>query len=213
MSIGMTQKRALIIGGLLAIFVVIAGVIVFTVNAPKTSTVVLEDCISAEQSDECIRFPKITGANLLGDELVMPEDFMGAYTLVVVPFDEDQQTGAEEWLPLARELTETYADFTYYNVAVFPADIAAPIRSFIRLGMNVAITDDALKAVTITAFLDDRDSFLAALRIPDVDSIQLFLLNRDREIIWRESGGYTSSKGESLRQAVISRVESQDETR
>jgi hypothetical protein len=75
--------------------------------------------------------------------------------------------------------------------------------------MNVAITDDALKAVTITAFLDDRDSFITALRIPDLDSIQLFLLNQDREIIWRESGSYTPSKGESLRQKVISQVESQ----
>jgi hypothetical protein len=174
----------------------VIGIVLFVVSrAPAISTVAPAACIS--NATGCLRFPVISGNNLTGDSFALPDDFVGDPVLVIIPFDEAQQQSAQGWLPLARELAATHPGFAYYNVPIFP-DIAAPIRVLIRSGMLLAIPDPQLQALTITAFLANRDQFLAALDIPNPDTMQVFLLNARGELLWRGTGGFTEEQGAAL---------------
>lgn len=155
-------------------------------------------CIRGADGESCLRFPTIRGLNLIGDEMTLPVDFAGEWNLVIVPFSDEQQVNAESWLPLAETLSAQNASLRYYNVPVFP-DIVPPIRLVIRAGMNLAITDADLQALSITVFLDNRDVFLAALEIPDVEAMQVFLLNDSGEVYWRGVGEYDETQANALK--------------
>lgn len=179
----------------------LAVLVVFILNiAPETSEVVLTEaqCVSVSEGEACLRYPTMTGQNLPGTDFTLPADFEGNYILVLTPFDREQQILADTWLPIARELAETYAGFTYYNVPVFP-NLAAPIRLVSRTGLTALISDERVRKVTITVFLEDRDAFLAALEIPDVEQIRVYLLNSDGEVLWQSSGEFSAEQGENLR--------------
>jgi hypothetical protein len=52
-------------------------------------------------------------------------------------------------------------------------------------------------------FLDERDAFLRALEIPDVETTQVFLLNADDAVIWRGRGAYDDAAGDALRAILV----------
>ena len=64
------------------------------------------------------------------------------------------------------------------------------VRSFIDGGMRRGIPDSTVRAATVTLYID-KDPFKAALRIPDEDQIQLFLVERGGRIRWHAVGRYT----------------------
>ncbi len=181
------------------VIVVVAGIgltlQVIGRQAPAVSGVALS---MTPCSAPCLRFPTVSGENLPGQTFNLPADFAGQSNLVIVPFDENQQVQAQTWLPYARELAQAHPTFSYYNVPVFPS-MAAPLRAIVRGGMSVSISDSYLRALTITVFLDDRDAFLAALNIPDAETMQVFLLNASGDVVWRGTGAFTTAQGDSLR--------------
>ena len=193
------MQRWVLIGiGVAIVLTAGAVLLLFFNNAPTLSGVGVPDSRCIGEADACLTFPAINGENLSGQAFNLPQDFAGVTTLVIMPFDEAQQVKASSWLPLARELSLSQPELTYYNLPVFP-NMSAPLRAFIRAGMNVSITDPALRELTITAFLDDRDAFLTALDTPNTDEMQVFLLNADGDVIWRGSSEFTNEQGESLR--------------
>lgn len=195
-----------ILAGVVLVFALIIGVVAFMASSapPITRIEVAENeqaCITAIANDSCLRFPLISGLNLRNAEMTFPTDFVGDYNFVIVPFSDEQQVNAETWLPLARELAEANPSLKYYNIPVFP-DINPAIRVVIRAGLVVAIADPELQAISVTVFLENRDAFLAALNIPDVEAIQVFLVNREGDVLWRGSGLYDDTQGELLRRFV-----------
>lgn len=192
------QRRNIFAALIIALSIVIAGVVIITSGAPEISSVADAPCSA---SGDCLRFPTISGENLPGESFTLPDDLAGERILLIVPFDDDQQVIAGTWLPAARELAADFDGFTAYNVPVFP-DIAAPIRMVIRAGMSIAIPDADLRAATITVFLDERDSFLDALNIPDVTQMQAFLIDAEGNVLWRGAGVYSAAMGESLRETL-----------
>lgn len=183
----------------LAIGIVLVGITAVALyllfaRAPDASGVETD----AAACESCLPFPQISGENLLGDLFQLPADFSGETVLVIVPFDEEQQVSAAAWLPLAQEIAESQPDFTYYNVPIFPG-MSAPLRTIIRAGMSITITDADLRERTITVFLEDLDAFLNALEIPNTDVMQVFLLNSERAVIWRGTGSYDDVQGAALR--------------
>lgn len=190
----MRRRRWLLIG-LVLVLIVVSGAILLISRAPQVSSVEVQSCIAS--GDSCLRFPSISGDNLPGDAFSLPVDFAGQRNLVIVPFDEDQQVKAAGWLPLAQEIAAAHDGFAYYSLPIFP-DMAAPMRALIRTGMSFTVPAD-LRALTITAFLDDRDAFLAALDIPDTDAMQVFLLDGEGVVLWRGAGDYDAAQGDALR--------------
>lgn len=191
------------VGLVVVVAIVLIGLFVAVISgrAPALSSVEMSERRCIAGADACLTFPAISGENLPGDPFNLPADFKGKLTLVLVPFDENQQVKAQTWLPFARELEAENPDFTSYNVPVFPG-MAVPMRALIRAGMNITIGDAALRAVTITVFLDDLDPFLTALDIPNTDATQVFLLDDDGAVLWRGAGEFSDEHGAALRSLV-----------
>lgn len=191
------QHKSWIGIGIVLVGILAVALYLLFARAPDASKVETD----AAACESCLPFPQISGENLPGDLFQLPADFAGETVLVIVPFDEEQQVSAAGWLPLARELANSEANFAYYNVPVFPA-MSAPLRTIIRTGMSITITDSELRERTITVFLEDLDAFLTALEIPNMGAMQVFLLNGKHDIIWRGAGSYDDAQGADLRAAV-----------
>ena len=195
------MRRWKLIGVVIVIVVVAIIGVALEVIGSRGSVVSSVAIADTPCSDPCVRFPTVSGDNLPGQTFNLPADFQGKSTLVIVPFDENQQVEAQTWLPIARELAQAHPDFTSYNVPVFPS-MAAPMRAIVRGGMSFSISDSTLRALTITVFLDNRDQFLAALKLANAESMAVFLVNDAGDVLWRGAGAYSEVQGDALRKLL-----------
>lgn len=201
-----TRLRWLLAATALLVLLAAAVVILIIVtSAPPTSRVTqgaqadtTAACLRKADDTGCLRFPSVSGLNLLGEARDFPQDFTGALNLVIVPFSDEQQVSALTWLPLARELGDKNPELRFYNVPVFP-DISPAIRVVIRAGMIALISDRELQAATTTLFLENRDDFLTALEITGIEQITALLVSVTGDVLWRGRGEYDDAQGAALR--------------
>jgi len=141
-------------------------------------------------------FPQVSGYNLMREEFLFPEDFQGQFNLVIIPFQQAQQRDVNTWLPAAQELERTTPGLVYYEL---PTIYQLPMlsRTFINEGMRAGIPDQTARERTITFYLD-KEAFKQALGITSEESIQLFLVDREGNILWQEEGLFSPEKQESL---------------
>jgi hypothetical protein len=184
----------------------LSGAAALLLNAPNTTRVTIEtsaaDCPVKTASDECAQLPTVTGANLKNEALTFPAALAGEYNLVVMPFDRDQQVRAIDYVPLFQRLAQENEGVAYASMAAL-TDLAAPIRLLVTGGMNAAVTDDALRAVTIILYLEDQPGFIAALGVPDTEQIQVFIFNRAGQVLWRGAGDYSATMAQAVEAALM----------
>jgi hypothetical protein len=197
------SRRRLMIALAVVVIVLIAAVLLLSGPlSPAASTVAVAPCIARSGDDgDCIRFPGVTGTNLNGIEMTLPDAFTETLNFVVVSFDEGQLGRAQTWLPIAQEIAADTPGFAYYSVPAMP-DMAPAMRALISGGLVLLVNDSAMRDVTVVLYLQDIDAFTAALDLPDRDSIVALLLNADGEVLWRAAGDYTPAAGDSLRTAL-----------
>lgn len=146
------------------------------------------------------RFPVVSGYNLERQEFEFPRDFEGNINLVIVPFEQRQQLDVNTWLPAAQDVEAGFPGFAYYEL---PTIYELPMlsRTFINEGMRAGIPDATSRQRTITLYLD-KDAFKSALGIETEAVIHLFLVDRQGNILWGETGNFSQEKLESLVQVI-----------
>ncbi len=149
-----------------------------------------------------MHFPLVSGYNLDREEFEFPRDFGGDLNLVIIPFQQYQQTIVNTWIPFAQQTEGDTPGFIYYELPTI-YNLPAFARGFINEGMRAGIPDQTARERTITLYID-KDPFKAALGIEDEDDIHLFLVDRQGEILWRTSGAYAESKADELRRVLES---------
>jgi hypothetical protein len=149
---------------------------------------------------EKARFPLVSGFNLNRQEFEFPRDFGGDFNLVIVPFQQYQQQIVNTWIPFAQELEASFPGIVYYEL---PTIYEMPVlsRTFINEGMRAGIPDQTARERTITLYLD-KETFKSALDIPSENDIYLFLVNRDGDILWRNTGSFSNEKASGLLQFI-----------
>jgi type II secretory pathway component PulM len=204
------SQQQLAVAGIVAalFFVALFAFVLIPALAPDTSAVTLT-CLEDEEGD-CLRLPQVTGINLDGAEFAFPDDFSTPYTLVVMPFDQEQQEAALAWVPLFRELADDEADLAYFNLAALP-DLAPAVRLLVQTGMSLAVDDEAVRDVTTISYLQDQATFISALNVADTEAMQVFLFNAEGDVLWQERGAYDEDLAEDLRQAVSDALASEAE--
>jgi hypothetical protein len=65
-----------------------------------------------------MEFPRLPSRDTNGQKAVLPDDFEGEQTLLLISFDRRQQSLVGSWRGFAKELTETYDHFEYYELLV-----------------------------------------------------------------------------------------------
>ena len=151
-------------------------------------------------TDNARRFPAVKGRSLNGRSLALPADLDGEVNLVMVAFKRHQQEDVDTWTPYLRPLAARRPGFRVYELPTLSSGLGI-VRSFIDGGMRRGIPDSAVRAATVTLYID-KDPFKAALEIPDEDRIQLLLVERGGRIRWRAAGRYTPEVFEQLEAAL-----------
>jgi len=151
-------------------------------------------------SDSSPRFPDVTGRSLNGLTMHLPADFEGDLNLAVVAFKRHQQEDVDTWTPQLRALAAQHPGLRVYELPTLAGGYRI-MRSFIDGGMRRGIPDSSVRAATVTLYVDKKP-FKAALRIPDEDRIQLFLVERGGRIRWRAAGRYDAETFAALEAAV-----------
>jgi hypothetical protein len=143
-----------------------------------------------------LHFPVVSGYNLVRKEIELPRDFGGDLNLVIVPFQQYQQTIVNTWIPFAQQTEKTFPRFMYFELPTI-YNMPAFARGFINEGMRAGIPDQTARERTITLYLD-KEPFKSALGIESEDDIHLFLVDKEGEILWHSTGEFSESKAEEL---------------
>jgi predicted transcriptional regulator len=138
----------------------------------------------------------------------LPHDFQGERNLVLIAFQQWQQTQVDTWIPFARQLEATYPAVRYYELPTIQR-LNTIARTFINEGMRAGIPDQVARERTITLYLDKK-AFREALQLPGEDDIYVLLLDRQGRVLWRAEGAFTPDKGESLAAAIRGRPSEKD---
>jgi hypothetical protein len=157
----------------------------------------------ARAQDDMGRFPRVEGTNLEGERFTLPADFAGEINVVLVAFQRDQQQDVDTWMPLLKRIADTNAGLRVYELPTLARRYRL-MRSFIDGGMRAGIPDRAVRAATVTLYID-KSPFRRALGLPDEDRIYVLLVDREGRVHWRTDGAFDAKAGAEL-ESTVSRL-------
>jgi hypothetical protein len=136
---------------------------------------------------------------LNGKKVTLPRDFDATLNLCLIAFDRGQQKNIDTWTAGTKELVST----TGVSVYEIPTIKKMPgfIRGFITSGMRQGIAEEAVRAHTITLFID-KSPFRASLGLGTEKTIYAVLVNRTSEVLWSQEGDYTDAAKAELARAI-----------
>ena len=147
-----------------------------------------------------MKFPDISGENLEKKKYNIPYDLEGELNLLIVPFQRWHQSLADEWSVFLNIIEKSNQDFRYYEVPTLNSGYKV-MRFMIDGGMRAGIPDRSVRERTITLYTN-KPLFEEQLNINSEDTIYLFLIRRNGEILWRSEGEYDKQKGEELLKTI-----------
>lgn len=145
-------------------------------------------------------FPRIEGSNLEGDHFVLPRDFGGEINVVLVAFKREQQHDVDGWMPLLLRIAEANTALRVYELPTLGRRYRL-MRSFIDGGMRAGIPDPAVRAATVTLYIN-KTPFRRALRLADEGRIYVLLVDREGRVHWRTDGAFDAKAGAELESVV-----------
>jgi len=146
------------------------------------------------------QFPRLEARSLAGEARWLPTDLRGAPSAVLVGFEVWQQATMDSWLPTLEALATRYPGLRVYELVPIPRFLL-PARPTIDGGMAVGIPSEAVRARTLTAYVD-LPPLLAGLGLPDTRQSALLLVAPDGSIRWGTRGGYDAAEAASLEWAL-----------
>ena len=147
-----------------------------------------------------MRFPEVTGSNLLRRKVTLPDDLQGELNILFIAFYQWHQALVDSWVPMARQLEQTFPGVQFYETPVIQK-MNAISKTFINEGMRAGIPNQTTREKTITLYID-KEEFRRALDIPNEETIWVLVLDRQGNVLWRTEGAYAQEKGDSLLKAV-----------
>ena len=157
----------------------------------------------AAQAETPIQFPKVTGKNLLGDEVSFPDAFKGTgRSLAIIAFEQNQQPLVDTWLPQLEILEKEDDEFVFFELPTIKR-MNGIMRWVIYRGMRSGIKDERARWRTVTLHID-KAPFRKALEISNEKTIKLFLVDEKGAVLWQSEGEFSSVKLESLKAALRS---------
>jgi hypothetical protein len=147
-----------------------------------------------------LKFPEISGENLEKRKFNIPYDLEGEVNLVIVPFQRWHQSLVNEWSYFLNDIERKNSSFKYYEVPTLNSGYKA-MRFMIDGGMRAGIPDKSVRERTITLYTN-KPLFEKHLNIKSEETIYLFLIRKNGEILWRSEGEFDAQKGEELLEAL-----------
>lgn len=197
-------KALLAVAACLAVAVVASGCIWTHEQMYEYQSAIEEGLTESEREEvpvETIRLPMVAGRDIDGNDFVVPTDFAGELNLVLMAFTREHQYDVNTWLPHARELEASWQGFRVYEVPTL-WEMNWLQRKQLDFWMSTGIQDPLARATTITLYTD-LQAMQAALALPDFDTIQILLVDRNGVVVWRSAGAFSEAKFEDLTATLI----------
>ena len=141
-------------------------------------------------------FPKVIGSNLETKNYTLPLDFESKLNIAIIAFRRSQQALVDQWTFFLSVLEYKYQDVRYYELPTISTGYK--FMSFmIDGGMRAGIPDKSIRERTITLYID-KSKFKKELHIDSDDTIYIFLVRPNGEILWKTKGEFDEKKGEEL---------------
>jgi hypothetical protein len=193
------------------VFVLIVFAIAFAIVleiAPENSAFLLggnvqEMACLSDIEGNCLVLPAVSGTDINNQRVHFPDAFTKDYYLLVMPFDRDQQTLAITWLPLFQELAAEHENIYYFNIAALP-DLNSAIRLLVVGGLSATVQEAAVRSQVVMLFLEDQQGFLETVAIDDIGLMQVFVVDSDGVLLYRDTGEYDEAKSKALRNFIVS---------
>jgi len=147
-----------------------------------------------------MRFPEVSGENLEQKKYNLPHDLEGELNLVIIPFQRRHQTLVDQWSLFLNNIERSNHNFRYYEIPTLNSGYKL-MRSIIDGGMRAGIPDKSVRERTITLYTN-KNLFEKQLNIKSEDTIYLFLIRKDGEILWKNKGQFEQQKGEELLKTI-----------
>ncbi|MEP6999113.1 MAG: hypothetical protein ABI969_01460 [bacterium] len=157
--------------------------------------------VAPNAHDSLARFPAVSGDNLNGKRFDLPREFEGALNLVVIAFQREQQRDVDGWMPFLKTLANDRNDVRIYELPTLGRRYRL-VRSFIDGGMRGGIPDTAVRAATITLYID-KTPFRRALGLGNEGRIYVLAVDRDGRIHARAAGLFTPTSGAAFQLAAF----------
>ena len=130
--------------------------------------------------------PKMEGEMLDKTEVVYPRDFNGESVMMVMLFDQDQQSQLDGW---AANMADLPPDIKMIEVALI-GDVNGMVKFFIKGGMRDQLEDDKQRLARTMPYFGDADKVKKRLRIDDISEVRAYLLSASGKVLWQGSGDY-----------------------
>ena len=147
-----------------------------------------------------MRFPGVTGANLLRQKITLPDDLQGELNILFIAFQQWHQAWVDSWVPTARQLEQVFPGVQFYELPVI-WKMNRFSQTFINEGMRAGIPNQTTRQKTITLYTD-KGAFRQALDLPTEESIYVLVVDQQGNVLWRTEGAYSDEKGEALKKVI-----------
>jgi len=162
--------------------------------------VLLAGCSSnyVNQSHIGQKFPSINGENLEKNQVSIPEDFQGKFTLLLLGYKQNSQFDIDRWL-IGLDMTETNIDV--YELPTIQGMFPRVFSTMIDNGMRKGIPKDLWKGV-ITVY-KDGEKVQAFTGNESPNNARVVLLDRNGIIIYMYDDGFSVTALNKLRGLLL----------
>jgi hypothetical protein len=126
------------------------------------------------------------GRDLEGRFMDLPHDLGGVFNLLVLTFDDGQQEDVAEWMEAVEPLRAGAPFMTAYELPILSSALVLA-QPWIDRGLAESARDSSTRDRTVTVYVNKR-AFVRRAGLAGTDSVQVLLLDRDGDIIWRAHG-------------------------
>ena len=143
-----------------------------------------------------MRFPRLAARDLEGQGRSLPDDFAGAFNLVVVAFRREQQSMVDTWIAWFDTIAAQHPDLRCYEVPVI-ATRWSPARPVIDGGMARAVQARDARRRTLTVYTE-VGRVTDALAIDDTRTVTVLMVDGGGRVRGRTTGPATELAGARL---------------
>jgi ATP10 protein len=155
----------------------------------------------AAESARVAEFPVVTSYNLEKTKVVLPQDLEGQFNILLLSFEREQQSEADSWVPVAKQVEASHADVRYYQLPVFTRENFL-YRWWLNSSLRSDLPEGESRKTTIPLYLN-RPAFLADLQISTDQQISVLLVEKNGRVLWRTTGEATDEKKAGLLAAIL----------
>lgn len=149
-------------------------------------------------------FPELKARNLHGRELNIPNDLLNhRATVLIVALKRCHIPMVESWLPHLEELQNEIPGINFYELPTMPA-LYAPVRGIIDSGIAQQHCKQKDTAEHTFTVYTNQTTFMKNARIASPDTIHIFLLDGDGQVLYRATGSWSEQKHQVLRESILS---------